>query len=327
MSRRRLLAASVLVAGLLLAVAWWLRTAADGAPAVATPAAEPPTAAAPAATVEPSDSPAPVPEAPPAADAPLPADTLPLSQRIAELERLAAAGHPEASCQLVVERLRCGFLARWQPERGERSRELRLAEQGQLEAANRAAEDTLLRIQQKQACRDAPPLESVGSLALLGPAAAAGHAPSAVLYFELGREFRNERGVFQHPHFDAWRRDAARRLQAAFEAGHPGAARALGRAYLDDRDFANALVPDDPARGYLHLQLASRLSGGRRPIGEDLVPGLEAGERARLQAEADRLHLQRFGGRTDEGPELNARGPYRQPALSAADFCGDPRGR
>lgn len=306
--------------------AWWVgsRTRALAPPAAAPADAMQHEAPAPAAAPQAETTAA---TAAVSADAPLPDASLPLSQRLAELERLARAGHPEASCQLVVERLRCGFLTNWQPERGDRSREMRLADQGQLEAANRAAEDTLLRIEQKRACRDAPPLESVGSLALLGPAAAAGHAPSAVLYFELGHEFRNERGVFMHPHFDAWRRDAARRLQAAFEAGHPGAARALGRAYLDDRDFANALVPDDPARGYLYLQLASRLSGGRQRIGDDLVPGLDASTRARLQAEADRLHLARFGGRTDPGPELSARGPFRQPGLDAADFCTMPPAR
>lgn len=256
---------------------------------------------------------------------PLPAETLDLAQRLAELERLAAAGHPEASCQLVVERLRCGFLQRWQPERGDRSRELRLESQGRLEQANEAAEATLLRIAQKRACGTAPPIESIDSLALLGPAAAAGHAPSALLYFELGHEFRNERGIFAHPHFDAWRRDAARHLQAALDAGHPGAARALGRAYLDDGDFANGLVADDPRQAYLYLQLASELSGGRRRLSESFDMGLPTDQRARLKAEAARLHRERFGGRTYDSPELSARGPFRQPELSASDFCGPAR--
>ncbi|KFL35752.1 hypothetical protein N788_06825 [Arenimonas donghaensis DSM 18148 = HO3-R19] len=261
----------------------------------------------------------------PASTEPLPPETLALSQRLAELERLAEAGHPEASCQLVVERLRCGFLQRWQPERGNRSRELQLEAQGQLEEANRAAEATLLRIEQKNACGTAPPIESVDSLALLGPAAAAGHAPSAVLYFELGHEFRNERGIFRHPHFDGWRRNAARHLQAAFEAGHPGAARALGRAYLDDGDFANGLVPDDPRRAFLHLQLAALLDGQQGRLVPERSMGLDADERARLKAEAMRLHRDRFGGRTYQGPELSARGPYRQPGFSASDFCNLPR--
>lgn len=257
-------------------------------------------------------------------DEPLPADTLPLSQRLAELERLAATGHPEASCQLVIERLRCGYLQRWQPERGNRSRELRLESQGQLEEANVAAEATLLRIAQKKACGTAPPMESVGSLALLGPAAAAGHAPSALLYFELGHEFRNERGIFAHPHFDAWRRNAARHLHAAFEAGHPGAANALGRAYLDDGDFANGLVANDPRRAYLYLQLAGHLSGGRRGISPDFTMGLDASERARLDADARRLHAEKFNGQAFAQAELSARGPYRQPELDASDFCSAP---
>lgn len=258
-------------------------------------------------------------------DEPLPPETLALSQRLAELERLAEAGHPEASCQLVVERLRCGFLQRWQPERGERSRERVLESAGKLEEANQAAEATLLRIAQKRACGTAPPIESIGSLALLGPAAAAGHAPSAVLYFELGHEFRNERGIFRHPHFDAWRRDAARHLQAAFDAGHPAAARALGRAYLDDGDFANGLVPDDPRLAFVHLQLTALLTGEQGPLAPAMDLDLDPRERARLSAEAARLHRDRFGGRTYDGPELSARGPFRQPGFSAADFCNLPR--
>ena len=140
----------------------------------------------------------------------------------------------------------------------------------------------------------------------------------------MGHEFRNERGIFQHPHFDAWRRDAARHLHAAFEAGHPGAAHALGRAYLDDGDFANGLVPDDPRRAYLYLQLAGHLSGGRRRLSESFDMGLDAEERERLQAEARRLHRERFGGRSYASPEISARGPFRQPGLTAPDFCAVP---
>ena len=319
MKRRILLMLGLL--GVLALGAWWLRPAGmDPAPeAPESPATAPITsesmAAGDGATASTRFAPS---------GESLPPETLALSQRLAELERLAKAGHPEASCQLVVERLRCGFLQRWQPERGEQSRELRLESQGQLQEANEAAEATLLRMAQKKACGTAPPIESIGSLALLGPAAAAGHAPSALLYFELGHEFRNERGIFAHPHFDAWRRDAARLLHAAFDAGHPGAARALGRAYLDDRDFANALVPDDPRRAYLYLQLANRLSGSPRPTDDNLDMGLGAQQRRQLQAEADRLHGERFGGRSYQGPELSARGPYRQPALTASEFCGDP---
>ena len=142
--------------------AWWLRPDGLGADrakpssAAATASAD---ATLPSAAPEPSPAPA---SSKALASEPLPAETLPLSQRLAELERLAAGGHAEASCQLVVERLRCGFLQRWQPERGNRSRELRLESEGQLEEANAAAESTLLRIAQKQACGTAPPIESIG---------------------------------------------------------------------------------------------------------------------------------------------------------------------
>ena len=257
----------------------------------------------------------------PVADEPLPDEALPLAQRLAELERLASAGHPQASCRLVIERLRCRQLRSWDPDKGARSRELRFESEGHLELANEVAEANLLRIRQKQDCRDAPPIESIEALALLGQAAAAGHVPSSLLYFQIGHEFRRERGIFRHPHFDAWRRDAARRLHAAFEAGHPGAAHALGRAYLDDGDFANGLVPDDPRQAYLHLRLAARLSGGRRRIVDNFDMGLDEQTRAELDAQARQLHRERFDDRTYDSPEMSTMSPHRQPALSATDFC------
>ncbi|HEY9143025.1 MAG TPA: hypothetical protein VIM90_03220, partial [Arenimonas sp.] len=139
--KRRLPLLIVLLALLMLG-AWWLRPDSLGAdPATPSAAADvAPAAEAPAST----EARAPTTTGNTSlANEPLPAETLPLSQRLAELERLAAGGHAEASCQLVVERLRCGFLQRWQPERGNRSRELRLESQGQLEEANAAAEATL----------------------------------------------------------------------------------------------------------------------------------------------------------------------------------------
>lgn len=319
MTRRRLPWLLGLV--LALAGAWLLQTWVSGVDEPTAPlATESLQGPAESAVTEPS---------PPADDpmpgAPLPDESLPLPQRLAELERLAEAGHPQASCQLVVERLRCSFLRRWSPEAGTRSRELRFESEGHLDLANEIAEASLVRIEQKQACRSAPPIESIDSLALLGPAAAAGHAPSALLYFQVGHELRNERGIFRHPHFDAWRRDAAQRLHAAFEAGHPGAANALGRAYRDDGDFANGLVPDDPRQAYLYLRLARHLSGGRRRLAEYFDLGLDPQERARLDREAERLHRERFDGRRFDSPELSVGSPFQRPGLAASEFCSAPR--
>lgn len=315
MSRRRL--PWLLGLALALAGAWLLQTWAPGVD-------EPPAPLATESVQDPAETDV-TDSSPPAGDpmpgAPLPDESLPLPQRLAELERLASAGHPQASCRLVIERLRCRQLRRWDPDKGARSRELRFESEGHLELANEVAEANLLRIRQKQDCRNAPPIESTEALALLGQAAAAGHAPSSLLYFQIGHEFRRERGIFRHPHFDAWRRDAPRRLQSAFEAGHPGAAHALGRAYLDDGDFANGLVPDDARQAYLHLRLAARLSGGRRRIAENFDMGLDEQTRAELDAQARQLHRERFGDRTYDSPEMSTMSPHRQPALSATDFC------
>ncbi|WP_374601072.1 hypothetical protein [Arenimonas sp.] len=309
---------------LVLAGAWLLRAGLSGAslqddPVATTPSDQASTAS-PAATSQ-AETKVTSPSVP---DEALPDESLPLPQRLAELDRLARDGHPEASCQLLVERLRCESLRRWKPEPGAGRRERRLEAEGQLALANQLAAETLLQLEQKKACASAPRMAPVDPLTLLGPAAAAGHAPSALLYFELGHEFRNERGIFARPGFDAWRRDAARHLHAAFEAGHSGAALALGRAYLDDGTFANGLVPDDPRRAYLYLQLAGHLSGDPTRLADDFNMGLGADERARIQAEARRLHDERFGGGRFDRVDYSARGPFRNPGRSAFDFCTLP---
>ncbi|WP_374472729.1 hypothetical protein [Arenimonas sp.] len=261
------------------------------------------------------------------ADAPssaLPAESLPLSQRLAELQRWSDAGHPEASCRLAIERMRCRML-RARPEKpGPSAREERLEEEGNLEAANAEAEAQLLRLEQAAACREANPGNEVGALALLAPAAAAGHAPSQVLYFSIGKQFRFQRGIYQHPGFDAWRRDAARHLYAAAQAGEPEAASALARALGNDSDLGDGLVPDDPRAAYVQRVLADRLFGRETHPSWARRAGIGEPERRRLEAEAARLHQERFAGRRFRDRQLDASAPHRLPALSASDFCGPP---
>lgn len=323
LTNRRIL---VLVAAVaLVAIAWRVAgpgperstaaTASSASPAQARDAANPPPAmpAAPAST--------------PAADAPasaLPAETLPLSQRLAELQRWADAGHPEASCRLVVERMRCRMLRISRPQAAAGGFERRLEEQGRLEEANAEAEKALRRLEQDAACREADAGGEGGALALLAPAAAAGHAPSQLLYFTIGRQFRFQRGIYAHPGFDAWRRDAARYLRAAAEAGLPEANEALARAARTDSDFADGLVPDDPAEAYLRQRLAARLFGRDNFRPGQRGYGLDEATQARLEAEAERLHRERFGGRQFRYRPLDASGPNGEPALTASDFCGPP---
>lgn len=309
----------------LAAIAWRFAWPGDGSPdTAAAPAANPAGAGAAAS---------PTPETPtaaastPTADAPasaLPAETLPLAQRLAELQRWAEAGHPEARCRLVVERLRCRMLRISRPQAGPGGYERRLEEQGRLAEANTEAEKALQRLEQDAACREAGAGEEGGALALLAPAAAAGHAPSQLLYFTIGRQFRFQRGIYQHPGFDAWRRDAARYLRAAAEAGLPEATEALARAARTDTDFADGLVPDDPAEAYLQQRLAARLFGRDNFRPGQRGYGLDDAAQARLEAEAERLHRERFGGQRFRHRPLDASGPNADPALTASDFCGPP---
>lgn len=274
--------------------------------------------------------PLPIEEARPdvATDAALPSEALPLSQRLPALEALARAGHPEAGCRLAVERLRCARLRRWQADGHDLDREARLEAEGKLEQANEVASQSLMRLQQKSECEAAGALGDADALTLLAPAAAAGHGPAAVLYFEAGRGMRSQRGIYQHPGFDAWRRNAARQLQAALDAGVPEAARSLLMAYWMDGDFASGLVPDDPQRAWFHLVLASELFGSS--IHPDTAANLalpDAAVRERIAAEARAFRRERFGEAVYEARPLDPAGIHRQPGLTASDFCREPRRR
>jgi len=312
----------VLIGTVALAViAWRFAWPGDGSPDTATAPAGTGAAASPTPETPPTVATTPTADAPASA---LPAETLPLAQRLAELQRWAEAGHPEASCRLVVERLRCRMLGITPPGAAPSHREQRLEADGLLEEANEEASRTMLRIEQAAACREAGAGGEGGALALLAPAAAAGHAPSQLLYFSIGRHFRFQRGIYQHPGFDAWRRDAARYLRAAAAAGLPEATEALARAARSDTDFADGLVPDDPGEAYLQQRLAARLFGRDNFRPGQRGYGIDDAAQAQLDAEAARLHEARFGGRRFQYRPIDASGPDQSPTLSASDFCGPP---
>ncbi|ODS64504.1 MAG: hypothetical protein ABS41_02065 [Arenimonas sp. SCN 70-307] len=262
------------------------------------------------------------PEPPP--DAVLPSEALPLAQRLPALEALALAGNPEAACRLAVERIRCARLKRWQPDGFDRSREDRLEAEGKLDQANDVANDSLLRIQQKSDCEAAGAGDDPDLLSLLAPAAAAGHGPAAVLYFEAGSNLHDQRGIYQHPGFDAWRRNAARQLQAALDAGVPEASRSLLKAYAMDGDFASGLIGDDPARTWFHLVLSSQLFGTTIHPRTAARINLPEAERVRIAAEATTFRRDRFGERVFAGRALDAWGITRQPGSTASATCGPP---
>lgn len=314
----------VLLAALLIAAGWRFWPDAPTTPTVEEEAAAstPPESPAPETTATPADTTTLRADAPASA---LPAETLPLAQRMAELHRWSDAGHPEASCRLAIERMRCRMLRARPQDADPSDHEERLEEEGNLEAANAVAEAQLMRIEQAAACRDANPGNEVGALALLAPAAAAGHAPSQVLYFSIGKQFRFQRGIYQHRGFDAWRRDAARHLFAAARAGEPEAVSALARALGNDSDLGDGLVPDDPRAAYIQRVLADRLFRRQTHPSWAQRAGFDDAERARLEAEAARLHEQRFGGRRFLDRQLDASAPHRLPRLTASDFCGPPK--
>lgn len=263
------------------------------------------------------------PPAPPP-DALLPSEALPLAQRLAALEALALAGNPEAACRLAVEQIRCARLRRWQPDGFDRTREDRLEAEGKLDQANDVALDSLLRIQQKSDCEAAGAGKDPDLLALLAPAAAAGHGPAAVLYFEAGSYLHDQHGIYQHPGFDAWRRDAARQLRAALDAGVPEASPSLLKAYAMDGDFASGLIADDPARTWFHLVLSSQLFGSTIHPQTAARVNLPEAERVRIATEATTFRRERFGERVFARRALDAWGITRQPGSRASATCGPP---
>lgn len=319
MTTRRIAAFAIALALLAALAAWMLRhepqdiAPPDDAASVVRSATVPDTAM-PVEASRPS----------PSASAPLPPESLPLSERLAALAALARAGHPEASCRVAIEHLRCARLARWTPDGGDKAREARLEAEGKLEEANEVAGQSLRRISQKQACEAAGVRDDGDLLALLAPAAASGHGPAAVLYFEAGRNLRHRRGVYQDPAFDAWRRNAARQLQAAFDAGVPEAARSLMMAYWSDGDFAIGLVPDDPRRAWFHLVLSNELFGRELHPDNAARLGLGDAESARIAAEATAFRRERFGSATFLPRPMDAASLLHQSGLSASDICGPP---
>lgn len=318
MTTRRIAVFAVALALLAALAAWMLRSESPSdAPADPTAGDERPAVSGTAMGVEPT-------KPPPSASAPLPPESLPLQERLRALEALARAGHAEANCRVAVERLRCARLASWQPGGYEQVREAELEAEGKLEQANELASQTLLRISQKQACEAAGVRSDGDLLALLAPAAASGHGPAAVLYFEAGRSLRHGRGIYEHPAFDAWRRDAARHLQAAFDAGVPEAAHSLMMAYWTDGDFASGLVPDDPRRAWFHLVLSNELFGHEFHPDNAKLLGLGDAETARITAEATAFRRERFGDAMFVARAMDAESLLRQPGLVASDICGPP---
>ena len=93
---------------------------------------------------------------------------------------------------------------------------------------------------------------------------------------------------------------------------------------MDDSDFATGLLPDDPEKAFLYLRLRHLLSGEAWSTAYDRRFTRNEAHRSQLEAEAVRLHQEKFGGRRFLARGLDPSAPYRLPALTATDFCGPP---
>lgn len=261
----------------------------------------------------------------PAASAPLPADDLPLAQRIPDLQALADAGHRRAACRLGMELLRCTQLRNWLDVTAKNAdkAEASLAGQGMLGAANVLAEQRLWQIQHMAQCEKLPE-----SLRSQGPkylrAAALAGDPAAMLAYAEGVHFPQDgRGLAVGADFDRWRQDAPRMLQAAMRTGNPQAAWSLHMAYQNDQGPTAGLVPNDPYLAFVYHLLVVRLFGHTER--DHHADGLDAAQRAQARREASELHRRHYGGRRYTMSAVNYPLVVYQPdPVGPQPLCSDP---
>lgn len=241
----------------------------------------------------------------------LPAADAPMAEAASALQQLADAGHVEAACRMSIELLRCRQLQPFfydptlasPPSMSQRyaAEEERLAAKGDLEEANKAAAMLIAYTSLESDCAwRGPGLDARADQYL--HQAALGGAREARIRYAAGETTGLHGNAFGHllsPEFDAWRREAPRLAQQAFEQGEPEALLLV----LSDQRGGTAnfgmLEPPSESRDLSRLLLARRVFGDDPALErfERNAPVNEAVQRA-AEAEAADWHLRYFKGAT-----------------------------
>jgi hypothetical protein len=290
--RRRMMLVGVLVVA--IGAAWWWSTTA-GDPAAPTRAATPVDTMVPPMEAPETSASRPSTASPPA---PLPPSGTPLAESVPSLQALADAGHSQAACRLAVELLRCVHLEqarKYVVTPGGKPMDVVLAEQGQVESANRWAQIQIRQIELRQQCDAIDPELLAAAPRYLAEAARAGEPEAMLRYAARDQDgMRSSHAFARDPDFERWRLDAPGMLLRALQAGRPEAADLLAMAYRSDMNALSALFDDDPVQARAYQLLASRLRRGAENLG-----GLERPEEeARARALAEEWHHRHFDNRS-----------------------------
>lgn len=214
----------------------------------------------------------------------LPAADAPMLEAAATLQQLADAGHVEASCRLSIELLRCRQVNPYShiPFRSDApsmrrqyaAEEERLAAKGDLDGANKAAAYLMAYTLLESECAALGAGLDARAEQYLRQAALGG-AREARIRYAAGDTMGLHGGKFGQlltPEFDAWRREAPRLVQQAFEQGEP---EALLLVLTDQRGGGSNFSMLEPASESLDL---ARLLLARRLFGDD--PALQRFDRS-----------------------------------------------
>lgn len=212
---------------------------------------------------------------------PLPPLDAALDDVVAELLPRAEAGEHRAACRLGFELLRCETILRQgdsllgklgdQERRGER--------RGNVEFANRIAEQQLALLAARDNCKViAPELAGRGG-ELLYAAARAGHRESmlrfiqgdGLAYLSAAGSEATAASFMGHPHFETWYREAPAMAERLLASGDTAALFYLSLGLGGDTyDLFSARIPDDLVRSAALRTVMATINGRPPPAFADL---------------------------------------------------------
>ena len=245
--------------------------------------------------------------------APLPPVDAPLAVILEPLAARADAGDGKAACRLAMELIRCqaalfhaGITSF---DTGKLEAELEAS--GKLDAADEVAANAIEQVRVAQECLAVPGHLQDRGPHYLGQAARAGEPEAMVRYADSQLWAPDGRGIFVHPEFEGWRRDAPGMIQRAFAAGVPESALVMMDAYMSDFGLVGAMIPNDSVKHEATRMLMARLHGWSY---QPAASALDAAGQARAGELARQWHEGPFKGRN-----------YRGQDRSMFQFAGIPK--
>lgn len=221
-----------------------------------------------------------------------------------DLKAMADAGDPHAACRLGSLLAECSvFPPDLYSDRHLQSlleQEQRESANGNLEAANQAAEMAMLVQTKQRYCRDLPDALLSDAAHYLRRAAMSGDMESRIRYVR-GAPFRDI-GLSNHhsitsPAFDRWRNEAPAMLQALLREGRPEAVLLLLEAHSEMGTPLSMITPADPLADQAYMALAQRLFEDLQLPEHWQAAPADPGQAVEAERLAARWHARYFEGR------------------------------